>query len=226
MYMKTGRGPEEPMDLVAPKSGGVMPDGKTPERLSPIGYSKDLYTFLTRGPSEWLGGKLNAFASLGKKGITGEDWRGDPIAPNRDPGESLLSYTPKWAIEVLKEIGKAYVPMPVEKEGRKGPGSHLGTFETYMGASPAGMKYSNPDLLQKMQGATATLKQVEKTIHSISPGDGPEKIEDIIKEARRIARQLPPSMSGRGKSKEQMWAASIIKGAEYKLVSRLSIAVK
>ena len=36
-YLKTGKGPTEPMDYIAPKTGGLNADGKTPERLYPIG---------------------------------------------------------------------------------------------------------------------------------------------------------------------------------------------
>ena len=133
---------------------------------------KDVFKAIT-DPSGWLGSKEGPLLSLGQEAITGKDWRGDPIAPHRNPGETLGSYAPKWVGSVLKEIGGSYVPIPLGVEQSKSPLSNLSATETFLGARGAGMQYTNPDVLKRMQVTADTLKQVETAVHSINATDAP-----------------------------------------------------
>lgn len=155
-YLKTGKGPESPMDLLAPQTGGKDAKGQ-PERMSPIGYGKEPYTFINEGPMAWAYGKMGPMAKMGSEMASGKDYRGDPIARPQGVsdtgeampgGETMAQHAPDWITAWAKHIGEAFVPIPISGMASKPPGSNIGAAESVMGARPAGMQYTDPERLE------------------------------------------------------------------------------
>jgi hypothetical protein len=156
-YLKTGKGPDEWMDLLAPKTGGTDKYGQ-PERMSPIGYAKEPYEFINSGPLGWAYGKKSPLLGLGMGMMSGQDYRSDPIARPQgvnDQGyampETTMQHAPDWLAQWATEIGNTFVPISVGNLMERKPGTGISPLENVLGVRPAGMQYTNPEGLQNIK---------------------------------------------------------------------------
>jgi hypothetical protein len=139
-YMKTGKHPESMMDLLAPQTGGTTLEGQ-PERISPVGYMKDLHNVLS-DPRAWAENKANPLIGIVQGMATGNDWKGQPLAVSPD-GKPTNS---EWIGRMLNLVGDAFTPIPLE--GDVNPKSTINRWqdpEWYGGLRNAGQQYTKPE---------------------------------------------------------------------------------
>lgn len=143
-YLKTGQLPNQPQDLIYPRTGGTSPYGGAPERAMVPSQLKDVIGY-QRHPGNELYNKLAPVWKTVAEMATNSDWRGDPIyykyAQNA-PGP-IKAY--------LQYLAQAFAPISV-KGATQAPekGSNIGRAERMIaGSRPAGMEKENPQAYQK-----------------------------------------------------------------------------
>lgn len=144
-YLKTGEGPRDTQDLMAPRTGGTDVTTGEPERIVPPGYMKDVFGW-TSNPSQEAWNKVATAPKLAlEAAFTHKDWRGDPIAPPREEGSSMPANVPNWLKAYFTHVTEAMGPISV-KNLAKGPkeGSNLTGFERVLGLQPTGMEKTDP----------------------------------------------------------------------------------
>lgn len=160
-YMKTRKPPETAMDLVAPRTGGKNLRGED-ERVTPIGYSKDLFNFMSN-PGAWAAGKASPLLETVGELKSQHDWRGDPIVPVDQTGKApTYEAITAWA----KHVGEAYVPIAVETMGKRSPDTNIGLIENLLGARSAGMKYTDPKGLDQLLRDKAVQEEEARRKHN------------------------------------------------------------
>jgi len=150
-YLKTGEGPQDTQDLMAPRTGGTDATTGEPERIVPPGYMKDVFGW-TSNPRQEAINKLSTAPRLaGEMLFTGKDWRGDPIAPPREDDTSMPANVPNWLKAYFTHVTEAMGPISV-KNFAKGPkeGSNLTGLERILGLQPAGMEKTAPEGFEVM----------------------------------------------------------------------------
>ena len=145
-YAKTGQGPQTPMDLAAPRTGGVNNDG-IEERAAPIGYMKDVYGWM-EDPLAEATNKIATLPTLVGQLARNKDWRGLPIAPPSDPEKSAYENTLRWLEPYLKTVGQAFVPISMKNAFKRQPDSNISIPEKILGVQSAGQKYTQPEQLE------------------------------------------------------------------------------
>lgn len=123
-YLRTGHGPEEPVDLFHPKTGNLGTDGY-PERVNFASYMKDIYA-VTEHPMQTAMHKLHPIFSMGSGIYSNKDYFGEQVY---DPSDNK-------AVKVLKSAeyaGKQVVPFSFTnfkklEESGAGPGEAVGAF--------------------------------------------------------------------------------------------------
>ena len=147
--LKTGEAPADMQDLVAPRTGGLTPDG-TPERVVLPGYMKDVFGWY-QDPLQEAANKRSRLLSLAQETVTNKDWRGAPIAPPSDPNKSWMENVPSWLSAHLNNVVQSFVPITAKQLMRgKGSDTGLSSAESVMGMQPAGMRYTDPERLDQI----------------------------------------------------------------------------
>lgn len=161
-YLKTGTLPNQPQDLIYPKTGGVSPYGYAPEREAQPGQIKDIIGY-AKHPRQELSGKLAPVWRTVIEMATNEDWRGDPIYMKdiqNAPGP-LKAYA-----EYL--LG-AFSPIGVKNALQKSEtGSNIGRTERLLlGGRPAGMEKENPEAYRSMMQKKQLRREQNAVRHNL-----------------------------------------------------------
>lgn len=141
--LKTGQPPQDYHDLIAPRTGGVDAATGQPERLAPIGYMRDVFSW-TEDPVRTATAKIATGPRLTGELLTGKDWRGDPIA---GPDMSGLEHVAAYA----KHVGEAFTPLSIRNAWKRKTGSAVSGAENLFGLQAAGRGYVDPEGLASMQ---------------------------------------------------------------------------
>jgi hypothetical protein len=168
----TGKGPDDPKDLIFPKTGRMNQDG-TAERLSfPTYLAHDVAPLFNRsdeGPFRWaqnalgmIPGKLNPILSVPWETFAkNEDYRGAMI---RNPNDPILQQTK----DVFAHVLKALSPFSVESMLRsRGSGASAGqTAAGFFGVQPAGYRqtHSAEQQRQAESGRKVELTPLQKKL--------------------------------------------------------------
>jgi hypothetical protein len=149
-YLKTGEGPKDMQDLIAPRTGGVTASG-APERAGIIGYMKDVYGWY-EDPLQEAKNKIATAPRLVGETLSGQDWKGQPIAPMPDKDAGWQQNVPPWLAAHFKHIVEALGPISVKDlmKGRE-PGSNIPGWERALGTRPAGMALTEPERLEAIK---------------------------------------------------------------------------
>jgi hypothetical protein len=151
-YLKTGVSPQSPDDLLGGQTGGSAPGfgsrGTVPERVMMPGYMKDVLGW----HEDWWREAKNKIAtgpSMVGQALSGENWRGDPIArPDAD--------VPQWLADYFKWVTESMGPISLRQlaKGQK-TGSNISNIESIMGLRPA------PAYVQDPEGYTRGTKAIQ-----------------------------------------------------------------
>jgi hypothetical protein len=141
--LKTGQAPQDMQDLIAPRTGGTDPATGLPERLSPVGYMKDVFGWY-EDPVQEAKNKIATGPRLAGEMLTGRDWKNDPIAPP-DAG------APEHIKAYAKHVTEAFLPISVKNQWERKKGSEIGRAEAFMGLRPAGRQYVDPEGLKAIK---------------------------------------------------------------------------
>lgn len=155
-YLHTGKGPESLQDLLAPRTGGIGPDGK-PERATIPSYLPQVAAMYEH-PGEELSNKLNPGVQLAVQLATGKDWRGDPISKVDDPIPAALK---KYG----ELVGSAMAPISLESSNQPTPGSKIGSVERFAGVRLAPMYERDPEGYRQMTYDQGLNEDAEKAWH-------------------------------------------------------------
>lgn len=136
-----GQPPESPLDLIAPRSGGIDPRTGKPERLYPFGDMKDV-VHLLEDPYALVAGKLGPAAAALYQTLTNSDWKGQPIHP---PEPSALQSIEAY----FNHLGAALMPIPLTT--RYGPKTGFNAIERFVGARPAGINLTDPERSRELR---------------------------------------------------------------------------
>jgi hypothetical protein len=149
-YAMTGKMPESVEDLVAPRTGGMVPGlggrGQVEERAQLPSYMKDVFGWYEDWYQEMLNKRSSLVATIGELAAN-RDWKNDPIV---NPEHSA----PEWMKEYFEYASK-FLPISV-KQGAQGEkkGSKLG-LQSYLGIRPSPAQFTDPKGLasiRKYQG--------------------------------------------------------------------------
>jgi hypothetical protein len=154
-YLKTGKTPESPEDLVAPRTGGTSPGfggrGEVEERAMLPGYHKDVLGWYNDWKQEAANkvakGPHMAFQAVQPGGM--KDFAGQPVIDPTSQGPAWLGQYFKWAADSISPISIKQLA-----QGQK-TGSGLGSIESMMGVRPAPMWLQDPEGTQRGMAAIA-----------------------------------------------------------------------
>ncbi len=153
-YLKTGKPPEKPMDLVFPQTGGTSPGfgqhGTVPQLGILPGYEKEPHGWVVNGIINEAMNKANPFARLLYSALMNKDWKGDDIIR---PHPS----TPEWLSDYFGYVLHSMVPITLGRmiQG-EAPGSAMGLPEQLLGIRPAPIDIQDPEGYRKgMMGIEA-----------------------------------------------------------------------
>ena len=206
-YIKTGTLPDlsgssdaplgMPMDLLAPRTGGVTPQG-APERALLPGYEKDALGWWHNPTTEWAG-KLSPLVQMGQALVTGKDYFGHEIAPY-EPG------TPDWFKAYGNYMLREMVPIPLKSDTLRG--SNIGQTERWMGGRPA------PGYLQDPQRADdiALSKRIKDlksqargiAAHGANIGENPKETSRKVQDIMTIIQKNVEAHAARQKARPPM----------------------
>lgn len=149
-YLKTGEGPKDMQDLIAPRTGGTTASG-APERAGIVGYMKDVYGWY-EDPLQEAKNKIATGPRLVGETLSGQDWKGQPIAPTPDKDAGWQQNVPPWLAAHFKHVVDALGPISVKDimKGRE-PGSNIPGWERALGTRPAGLGLTEPDRLEAIK---------------------------------------------------------------------------
>jgi hypothetical protein len=139
-YAMTGKMPESPDDLVAPRTGGQVPGtggrGQVEERAQLPGYQKDVFGWYNDWRQE-AGNKMSTLVGTGKELLENKDWKGDMISPPE-------ATAPEWMKNYFEHIIGKGLPISVKQlvQGEK-KGSALG-LQSVLGIRPAPEQFTDP----------------------------------------------------------------------------------
>lgn len=145
-YIKTGKGPSEPKDLVFPQTGGSK--YHAPERAVLPGHAQQVYQY-THDPIQELTNELSPLLSTGYSVMRGKDYFGRP----QDRGA--------LAVEGL-------TPIPAQILLNREKGTGISGLESLAGIRPANQAITNParaaarDEYDEQQADKARAKQTKK----------------------------------------------------------------
>ncbi len=147
--LKTGEGPQDIHDLVAPRTGGTDAASGEPERLLLPGPEKDVFGFAMH-PVQEAEGKRSKLISETTKLIENKDFRGDPVFSGAEDA-------PPWLEQFWNYVSDTALPISMQglAKGKK-LGSNLNRIEQMMGVrtAPAYLtsKEAYDDMMERMQG--------------------------------------------------------------------------
>ena len=144
-FMKTGKMPESPEDLVAPRTGGTSPGfggrGEVEERAMLPGYHRDVLGWWNDAKQEaankFAKGPHMAFQMAQPGGM--KDFAGNPVVDQSQDAMSQLGQYFSWAADSI-------APISVKQalQGNK-TGSNLGFLSSMTGVRPAPMWLQDPE---------------------------------------------------------------------------------
>ncbi len=162
-YLATGKGPEELMDLVAPKTGKTRKDG-TPDRVQLPSYMRDLTHLANRadeGPLRWVRnawdmgkGKINPALGIVAQMLDNKDYQGADISNPNDPAV-------KQSLDTLKHLGLSFESFSLRniRHGLK-EGSVSEGLQGMIGITPAPSRVVHTS---QQQRAAESKRKVEMT---------------------------------------------------------------
>ena len=162
-YMKTGKPPESPADLVAGRSGGTLKSGN-PERTIFPGYEKDVLGWFN-DPTRTAANKLATVPRLVWETLTNKDWRDDPIADENFPFATRLS---QYAQHVWDSASPIYLRQITKPSG---PSSNISGPERALSLRPAPSWLSgdNPAQQKAIERAWKTKEFHDREAQQFSP---------------------------------------------------------
>lgn len=139
-YLKTGEGPKDIQDVMAPRTGGMDAATGEPERVMIPGYMKDVYGFY-EDPVREAKNKVASAPRMAWEVTNNQNWRGDPIFP-----PSGMEDAPNWLQAFWKYTTENVGPISVRDimKGRK-EGSELNFVEKTLGVRNAPRYLTDPD---------------------------------------------------------------------------------
>lgn len=158
-YLKTGSLPDQPQDLVNPKTSGVSPYGNAPERATIPDNLKDVIGW-QKHPLQEASNKLAPLWPMIGEMATGEDWREDPIAYQYM--QNAPGFVKGWTEWMLKNAA------PISIEGaaeRPLKGSAIGRGGRMLGERPASMEVENPPAYRDWKKSEQMKKEKRGMIH-------------------------------------------------------------
>lgn len=156
-YFKTGKGPQEPKDFLAGRTGGRTQSG-TPERAMLPGYEKDVYGWFNDPKQEALN-KLATAPRLLWETMANRDYRGDLIANPNAPLETRLK---QYFQHVYESLGPISVKQMVQGEKK---GSNISAIERATAIRPAPTWLQEPERVQAGIKGNAQKEWVIKQSH-------------------------------------------------------------
>lgn len=158
-YLKTGKPPRSPQDLITPLSGGTAPGfgqrGQVPQREITPGYEKEPFGWYYNGVNE-AANKLNPFLRMGVQAIMNQDWKGDPIVPP-DPT------VPEWLQTMAKYWVSSIIPITLGQVfGADAPGGNITAPEKMLGIRQAPLYAQDPEGYKRGMSAIETEKWLKK----------------------------------------------------------------
>ena len=165
-YLKTGQGPQDIQDFLAPRTGGTDPRKGLPERITPPGYMKDVLGWAS-DPRQEAKNKVATAPRLAWEALfSGTDWRSDPIAPPGKRDTPLPDNVPTWLKAYFEHVMESMGPISV-KNAAMGPkkGSNLSGFERILGLQPAGTQKTDPQGFEQMMRGIEQRKWLLKLRH-------------------------------------------------------------
>lgn len=148
-YLKTGKGPGQARDLMAPQTGGTDVTSGQPERAMTPGYQKDVYAFGYDFPNNILNesaNKLNPGLQTAIQLGTNKDYAGHPIfrpegaAPTPQDGERIRDY-----------LTDQFLPISIGQFQQKKKGSGISTLETALGVRAAPSYITDPARVEALK---------------------------------------------------------------------------
>jgi len=179
-YLKTGHMPEEPKDLMTPKTGGLDVYGQ-PERGPTITNMKEVMDLKAvadaamRSPgagakagTEYVKSKIKPIFNMAADLATNSDWRGDPIfkpssMAEGEGAEQDWNAAKEWTKNFFDFVWKGNAPFVAND--RRGPDSNISKGEALMGLQPAGRRTSDPEGSAKAMDAMERRRWLEKEAH-------------------------------------------------------------
>jgi hypothetical protein len=153
VYQKliTGKNPEDVTDLLAGRTGGEAPGfggrGTVPERVMLPGYQKDVLGWYEDAVQEAQNKIARGPMMAWQLGVTGKDWRGDPIANMDAPLPERLSQYFAYVADSLTPIS-----LKTALQERK-EGSRIGPMGRLVGERPAPAYLQDPEGYERGMGA-------------------------------------------------------------------------
>jgi hypothetical protein len=128
--LKTGEGPKDIHDLMAPRTGGTDASTGEPERLLLPGPEKDIFGFAMHPIQEAQGKESKMVSEIGKL-ISNKDYRGDPVFSGAEEA-------PPWLEQFYNYVTDNFAPISMQgvAKGTK-EGSNLNKFEQGLGVRTA-----------------------------------------------------------------------------------------
>lgn len=199
-YLATGKGPEEAMDLVAPKTGGQRPDGVA-DRVQLPSYMRDLTHLFNRGtegPGRWLSnlydmgkGKLNPGLTTVAEMLENKDFFGKAIVNPADPYVQRSLDTAKHLFGTFEPLSSRTARQFLQ-EG-KGVG---GVVQGALGVSPAPSRVVHTAEQQREveQGRRHEATPLEKRKQAEQNAGRPQEVNDYFARLHAVEfrRQASP----------------------------------
>lgn len=143
-YLKTGQLPQDTQDLLHPRTGGIDPSTKKPERATLPNFANSYMNIWENGPGKEAYAKMAPLWQTLIDAGANSDWKGQPI---RDPNDTImaqLQQTAKFA------FGNALTPITFGTIVTAKKGTNISAIELEFGLRPAGMRYTDPTTLKKI----------------------------------------------------------------------------
>jgi len=159
-YLNTGTQPEG-QDWVAGRTGGVLDDGETPERIIAPGFMKDVFGWTEKGVPGELYNKTATVPRLLMDMYINKDWRGLPIAPGSHVDDPEA---PHWLVAYMNHAIDSAGPFSLKNALRGQPeGSAITPLASFLGFQAAGKKFTDPEGYESMKRHLQTKEWEKKT---------------------------------------------------------------
>lgn len=143
-YIKTGKLPQSPQDLMKPQTGGTDPSTGQPERASLPNFANSYKSVWDNGIGDELYNKANPLWQTLVAMGSNKDFAGHEIRDPNDTTGKQLQQLGEYAYQnALQPIGLSNV------ENAKG-GTNISSLERIFGLRAAGMKDTAPEQLDKI----------------------------------------------------------------------------
>jgi len=141
-YLKTGQLPQSGQDLLNPRTGGVDPSTKEPERATLPNFANSYRNIWEGGVGQEAYNKLAPLWQTLIEAGENKDWKSQPIYNPND--------TTTKQIEQLGEFvaGNTLTPITLGQVSNVKAGSHISSLERIFGIRAAGMRDTAPDQLK------------------------------------------------------------------------------